>query len=1007
MLESNEMNFSMRRRGVGWACVLLLFGLLATALTANYVKLFVDGVEKREFEVICREVREKIHDRLLTHQQILRSGTAFYKETDGINREKWKRYTDGQKLDQQLPGILGFGFAQLITPSTLAQHVLRIQAEGFPDYTVWPEGERDIYTSIIYLEPFADRNLRAFGYDMFSEPVRREAMIRARDQGVAALSGKISLVQETDTDIQAGTLMYAPVYRPGMPCDTVAQRQAALVGWVYSPYRMSDLMGGILGEWDLTNDKNVRLEVFDGEQADQEALLYDSQSEEVHSPALTMPLGLKAAGRQWVLRFTRVESRAAIAHYYNVWIVSLGGTFISLLLSGLLFSLISARFNAHHARQLAGELTYSEERFRQMAENIHEGFWLSEPGSSELLYISPAFYEMWGLSPDRLSDAPGAWMDSVYPDDLGGLRASFEEQVQGRETSVEFRIRHADNSTHWISNRAFPIVNSRGDVVRIAGVFVDITERKRVEEALQESEERFRSMMQQSPSVIEVYDRDGLLVAANEAYEKLWGFPISHTVNEFNVLESEEVERKGLMEYVKRAYAGEVVRVPEYEFDPKGPTEGKGPGRHRWLSTRIYPLKDVAGNVKNIVINHEDVSEHKHAEEMTQKLEAQMRQTQKLESLGVMAGGIAHDFNNILYAIIGNADLALDEMSTEAVGLDNLQEIKIAAQRASGLTDQMLAYSGKGALAIEEMDLSELVQEMAHLLEVSHTKKAIVKYRFEEDLPAIAGDASQLRQVVMNLITNASEAVGDEGGVITVTTAVAAATQGYLASTYVNEELPGGPYVYLEVTDTGCGMDEEAQRRIFEPFFTTKFTGRGLGMAAVLGIVRAHKGAIDIQSEVNHGTTIKVLFPALNEPAKLCVEEAPREEDWGAHGTMLVVDDEPQVRHLLRIILERKGFTVLTAADGRQATEIFREHKDDIVCVLLDLTMPHMGGEETFVELHQIRDDVPVVLVSGYSEEQLEERVEDLGFAGFLKKPVQSRTLLEKVRIVLNPIAGV
>jgi two-component system cell cycle sensor histidine kinase/response regulator CckA len=349
----------------------------------------------------------------------------------------------------------------------------------------------------------------------------------------------------------------------------------------------------------------------------------------------------------------------------------------------------------------------------------------------------------------------------------------------------------------------------------------------------------------------------------------------------------------------------------------------------------------------------------------------------------------------------------LDEMSTEAVGRDNLQEIKIAAGRASGLTDQMLAYSGKGALAIKEMDLSGLVQEMAHLLKVSHTKKAIVKYCFEEDLPAIAGDASQLHQVVMNLITNASEAVGDEGGVITVTTAVTAATQGYLASTYANDELPGGPYVYLEVTDTGCGMDEEAQRRIFEPFFTTKFAGRGLGMAAVLGIVRAHKGAIDIQSEVNHGTTIKVLFPALNEPAKLSVEEAPREEDWGAHGTMLVVDDEPQVRHLLRIILERKGFTVLAAADGRQATEIFREHKDDIVCVLLDLTMPHMGGEETFVELHQIRDDVPVVLVSGYSEEQLEERVEDLGFAGFLKKPVQSRTLLEKVRIVLNLTEGI
>jgi CheY-like chemotaxis protein len=207
--------------------------------------------------------------------------------------------------------------------------------------------------------------------------------------------------------------------------------------------------------------------------------------------------------------------------------------------------------------------------------------------------------------------------------------------------------------------------------------------------------------------------------------------------------------------------------------------------------------------------------------------------------------------------------------------------------------------------------------------------------------------------------------------------------------------------VHLEVADTGCGMDEEAQRRIFEPFFTTKFTGRGLGMAAVLGIVRAHRGAIDIQSEVDRGTTVKVLFPTLDEPASAPSDETPREEEWTARGTVLVVDDEPQIRDLTRIVLERKGFAVLTAEDGLQATEIFREHHDDIVCVLLDLTMLRMGGEETFVELCQIREGVPVVLVSGYGTEQLKERVENLGFAGFLKKPVQSGELLEEVRSVL------
>ena len=401
-----------------------------------------------------------------------------------------------------------------------------------------------------------------------------------------------------------------------------------------------------------------------------------------------------------------------------------------------------------------------------------------------------------------------------------------------------------------------------------------------------------------------------------------------------------------------------------------------------------------------------DVTERKRREEEQRRFDAEMQQTQKLESLGVMAGGIAHDFNNILFAVLGNADLALGVMPPEAAGREHLREIQTAARRAAELTDQMLAYSGKGALTIEKIDLSGLVREMAHLLEISHTSKAIVRYHFDENLPAVRGDASQLRQVVMNLITNASEALGEDGGLITVTTDVTQATAEDLAATYANDELPDGRYVYLEVADSGCGMDEETVRRMFEPFFTTKFTGRGLGMAAVLGIVRAHDGAFDIQSEVDCGTTVKVLFPALDEPATPPVDEAPREDNWAAHGTILVVDDEPQIRNLTRIVLERKGFTVLTAEDGLQATEVFREHQDDIVCVLLDLTMPHMGGEETIVGLRQSRGDVRVVLVSGYSEEELKERVEDLGFAGFAKKPVQMGDLLEAVRAVLTGVEG-
>ncbi len=522
-----------------------------------------------------------------------------------------------------------------------------------------------------------------------------------------------------------------------------------------------------------------------------------------------------------------------------------------------------------------------------------------------------------------------------------------------------------------------------------------ISERRRAERALKGSEQRFRTLVELAPVAVYETDAQGACLYVNKKWRELAGLTLEEALGDGWQEGLHKEDRVRIFELWREHAQHQGPWDMEYRFCTPD-------GKVSWVMGRAAAMRDADGRVTGYLGANVDITERKRGEEERRQLEEQMRQTQKLESLGVMAGGIAHDFNNILYAILGNADLALMEMPPEAVGRDNLREIQTAARRAAGLTDQMLAYSGKGALAIEKMDLSGLVQEMAHLLEVSHTKKAVVNYRFEENLSAIEGDPSQLRQVVMNLITNASEAVGDEGGFITVTTGVAKATQEYLATTYVDDKLPGGRYVYLEVSDTGCGMDEDTQRRMFEPFFTTKFTGRGLGMAAVLGILRAHNGAIDIDSEPGRGTTIRVLFPALDEVAGPQPKEMQKEEDWRGSGTVLVVDDERQLRKLYGITLKQKGFTVLAASDGREAVELFRENQDDIVFVILDLTMPRMGGEDAFVEMRRIREAVPVVLASGYSERQVMERIGDLGFAGFLKKPVQNGVLLDKVRTVLK-----
>ena len=406
-----------------------------------------------------------------------------------------------------------------------------------------------------------------------------------------------------------------------------------------------------------------------------------------------------------------------------------------------------------------------------------------------------------------------------------------------------------------------------------------------------------------------------------------------------------------------------------------------------------------------------NITERRVAEEERLSLERQILHAQKLKSLGVLAGGIAHDFNNILMTILGNADLALQDMSPVSPIRQNVKEIEIAARRAAGLSKQMLAYSGKGQFVIEPIDINELVEEMGHMLEVTISKKAVLKYHFADNLPMFEGDATQVRQIIMNLITNASEAIGEKSGVVAISTGAMDCDSDYLNTANfatrigIDDPLMEGVYIYFEVADTGCGIDGDIMEKLFDPFFTTKFTGRGLGMAAVLGIVRGHKGAIKIYSEIDKGTTIKILFPATTDDLGLKVRTG-REQlnalNWRAEGLVLIADDEESVCAVGKLMLERVGFTVLTAADGREAVDVFCSHADRIVCVVLDLTMPHLNGEQVFSEMRRIKPGVKVILSSGYNEHDATQRFSGKGLAGFLQKPYQSVALVAKLQEIID-----
>ncbi len=394
------------------------------------------------------------------------------------------------------------------------------------------------------------------------------------------------------------------------------------------------------------------------------------------------------------------------------------------------------------------------------------------------------------------------------------------------------------------------------------------------------------------------------------------------------------------------------------------------------------------------------------AEKKRQDLERQILHVQKLKSLGILAGGIAHDFNNLLTGILGNTELLEMDLPETSLGRENLKDIKKMTLRAAELCNQMLAYAGKGTFVIKNMNINHVINELTHLLGTAIAKKGTIVKDLDPLLPPIKGDAAQIKQIIMNLITNAAEAIEDNDGEIGITTGQMHCSSAYLEETLFHEDATEGQYIFMEVKDNGSGMDEATRKRIFDPFFTTKFTGRGLGLATVLGIVRGHRGALRLDSEPGKGTTMRVLFPfqALEDTQE--AENDVAAENWQGSGKILIVDDEESVRTLGQRVLSRAGFETLLAEDGRKAIKIFKEHSDEISLVLLDMTMPYLNGLETYDQLRKVRKDIRTILCSGYNEQEIAGHELAEGLAGFIKKPFRVESLIETIREVLTEKSG-
>jgi two-component system, cell cycle sensor histidine kinase and response regulator CckA len=600
----------------------------------------------------------------------------------------------------------------------------------------------------------------------------------------------------------------------------------------------------------------------------------------------------------------------------------------------------------------------------------------------------------WTEETGRIYELPPGHIPTVeeaiafyHPDDREAIRQVFERAVtDGVPWDGEFRLVTARGNLIWTRSICSPEFRD-GEVVRLHGTFQDITERKAAEAELAFSHLILRKVGD-AIMVCEAGSPDAQeprIVYVNEAFESSLGYPSAEVLGRPpSVLRGPDGDPR-TPDQIRDALRREPVRVDLRVY--------RKDGSDRWVEIDTMPVSIDDKKVTHLVSVLRDITDRL-------AVERKLRETQKIESLGLLAGGVAHDFNNLLTSILGYASLSESALPPDTPVKDFLAEIERAGRRASELCQQLLAYAGRGRVVVGPINLSKLVDECVRLARLTVSTRATLSLHLAPDLPHFSGDASQFRQVIMNLVMNASDALGEHEGVITITTGSKPFNRDQLSRGIFGDQMRPGEYVYLEVTDTGCGMDAATKAKIFDPFFTTKPGGRGLGMAAVLGIVKVHRGSIRVESTPGAGTTLTLVFPCGETTSAPAAN--PRAPVRVGEGMILVVDDEEVVRNLTVRMVKSLGFQTREARDGQEAVEVVRRDGATLRAVLLDMTMPRLNGREAYAAIRKIVSNLPVLVMSGYSAAEVVTSFEDRHFVGFLQKPYSQLDLADALNALLN-----
>ncbi len=843
------------------ALTFLIVGLILTVVATLYTKREVETQAKQEYAMVCNEIKIKISTQLQAHAQLLLTGSALFAASDKVTRKEWKEFNERTKINENLPGTQGFGFSLIIPKNQLQQHIQNIRKEGFPDYTVKPAGVRDIYTSIIYLEPFSSRNLRSFGYDMFSEPICRKAMELARDADIVSLSGKVILVQETGKDLQAGTLMYAPVYRNGKPINTVEERRTAIKGWVFSPYRMNDLMQGILGRWDLNRHDRIHLQVYD-DSISINSLLFDSQRNDtlnhIDLPSRNISFPIASNGKKWILHFTQSEEQF---YYYKgkALILLIGGIAISLLLFSLSFSISNTRYNAQKmAEQLTSELKDGHERFSILLNSSAEAI-NGIDLNGNCTFANTACLQLLGYTSHE--QLLGKNMHNlIHYAHIDGSRIDIKD-CRINKAFLEGKGTHGDNEVFWRADGtyfqaeywSYPIIMN-GKIKGAVVSFFDITERKRIEEALRNSEEKLhisylyaRSLIEANLDALVTINTDGKITDVNLATENATGLSRDYLIGtDFSDYFTEPHKaRIGIRKVFKQGY---VIN------QPLTIRHSSGKFIDSLYSASLY--RDEQGKILGVFASARDITIRKHAEEKLKANEILLKELNVSKDRFISI--LAHDLKSPFNSILGFLDLLTENIREYDINTIEKQ-INIVNNSAklfySLLEDLLLwavAKSGKLPFEPLKLNLFSVCNEACGNLILNADNKNITLNHFVAKEINIFADINMVKTILRNLVSNAIKFTND-GGQVDIH-----AEQNETTAT-------------ITVTDNGIGIEPDKLSKLFDisQIITTEGTanekGTGLGLLLCKDLVEIHGGKIWVESKIGKGSDFKFTMPIFSE----------------------------------------------------------------------------------------------------------------------------------------------